>query len=335
MNPGDTDVGGNLFVLQDVRVSFAKIGLGRRGNGEGHFPRNFRLPCGLREGSACMLPSELSVLGTLFTVFLTSMPSQTDNMRCDFTRQDRAEEYWMLAAAKVGTGHTVNRSAQSPRKAFAHVGVASTFLLLTLFLGWAGSVAATPSSSAQSDPTRPLPAISNFTLADFDGDRKPDLASVEFNRFDSSKVRYSITVRLTTGDGQTVGVIAPLGGLELAVQDVNGDAALDLIVRTAWQHQLVAIFLNDGHGHFSAADPSAYPVNARETSTAWLSAASELRHDSALSLPGNSAWHYGGGAGLSHPTELGHCAFASVFEYSILFFATSLGRAPPASTSLA
>jgi hypothetical protein len=240
----------------------------------------------------------------------------------------------MLAAVKYDLGRASSFSATSLRKGFARTGVSRHFLLLSFFLGLLSSAAAAASSPPQMVPGSPPISISNFALADFDGDRIPDLASVEFSRFDSSAVRYSITFRLTTGGGQTVGIIAPFGGLDIAARDVNGDAALDLIVRTAWQHQVVAIFLNDGHGHFAAADPSDFSMTTGESSTAWLPATSESHDNSALSLPGNSAWQYEGGAGLSHPQELWHCAYSSVFKISNLFFASSLGRAPPTLSSL-
>src|SRR5271169_2974089 len=164
----------------------------------------------------------------------------------------------MFAAAKNELGPATISGAGSPRPASAPTGLTWTFLWLSFFLVLFSSRAVAATPPGRTYPSLTPPSSSSFALADFDGDRKPDLASVEFTRFDSSEVRYSITFRLTSGNAQTVGVVAPFGGLDISVRDVNGDAALDLIVRSAWHHQVVAIFLNDGHGHFAATDPSAF-----------------------------------------------------------------------------
>jgi hypothetical protein len=100
---------------------------------------------------------------------------------------------------------------------------------------------------------------SNFALADFDGDRKPDLAIVEAEKNGSSaRTRYSIRFELAAGDAQVFGLTAPAGGLQIMPRDVNGDDALDLLVSTTWQHTQVAVLLNDGHGNFRLAEPGAF-----------------------------------------------------------------------------
>jgi len=235
----------------------------------------------------------------------------------------------MLPALKYEAGCAPSLAAPGPRKGFAHAGVTWSFLLLGLLLGLVSSLPAAASTPAQIDPAPALASTSSFTLADFDGDRKPDLASVEFNRFDSSSVRYWITFRLTTGGGQTVEVIGPLGGLDISARDVNGDAALDLVVRTAWQHQIVAILLNDGHGHFAAADPSAFSLVLGNSSAAWLPAARQNCEDSALGRSEFSAGDCEGIAEYSSPQELRHSAFSPEFKLSRFSFSSSLSRAPP------
>ena len=112
----------------------------------------------------------------------------------------------------------------------------------------------TPSSSQQ--PVRGLSL--GFAMADFTGDTHPDLATVELDQFDSGSARYVIEIRLTEGGHQFLGLIAPLGGLLITPMDVTGDGNLDLVVRGAKSHLPVAIFLNDGHGRFVAAQPDTF-----------------------------------------------------------------------------
>ena len=131
-------------------------------------------------------------------------------------------------------------------------------MVLCFVLGSAGWVNAA-STSTQQSPGFSTGFNSNFAIADFDGDRKPDLATVEVQKGNSSSTsRYSIRLELTAGAVQVFGVIAPAGGLQIVARDVNGDDALDVLVSTAWQHKQVAVLLNDGHGKFTLADPGAF-----------------------------------------------------------------------------
>jgi hypothetical protein len=52
---------------------------------------------------------------------------------------------------------------------------------------------------------------------------------------------------------------APTGGLLIEARDVNGDHAVDLVLRTGWLRQHKAIRLSDGHGSFSRVEPTASP----------------------------------------------------------------------------
>jgi hypothetical protein len=103
---------------------------------------------------------------------------------------------------------------------------------------------------------------SRFAIGDFDGDRQADLATVEIARFNSLHSRYSISFQLSKGRPQTIGITAPAGGLVLLARDVNGDRALDVVLVTAWRHEMVAVLLNDGEGHFSAADPAQFQIDS-------------------------------------------------------------------------
>lgn len=130
-------------------------------------------------------------------------------------------------------------------------------LCLAVGFGQPGIAAGATETQAARGLTR-IPAT--FTIADFDGDQKPDLVSIETETSRTpSAIRYSIRFRLTLGNSQSFGVDAPVGGLQLATRDVNGDSIPDILVSTRWQHQEVAVLLNDGHGNFKLADPSAFP----------------------------------------------------------------------------
>jgi hypothetical protein len=125
-------------------------------------------------------------------------------------------------------------------------------------------------------PSSSLGAVPlGLAIADFTGDGNPDLATVELDRLNPSSARYSIEIRLTEGGHQSLAVRAHVPGLLVTAEDVTGDGNLDLVVHAAHSSVPVAIFLNDGCGHFSeASEPAAFP-NVRKDLTSEFHLAAE------------------------------------------------------------
>jgi len=162
-------------------------------------------------------------------------------------------------------------------------------LVLCFVLGAAGWVNAA-STSTKPSPVSSAGFNSNFAIADFDGDRKPDLATVEIQKGNSSSnTQYSIRLQLTAGGVQVFGVSAPAGGLQIVARDVNGDDALDVLVSTAWQHKQVAVLLNDGHGKFTLADPGAFQQTLRNSQADWSGATTQIYDNAAIPSSWSSA----------------------------------------------
>ena len=131
----------------------------------------------------------------------------------------------------------------------------AALLLLPVSVGFVDSAAARVPH--QNSPDLSVSYARQFAIADFDGDNRPDLASVEFGR--NGPLNYSINLRLTSGPQQSINIAAPEGGLQLRAQDVNGDSFPDVVVTTFWTDRPVAILLNDGRGNFTRSEPSAFP----------------------------------------------------------------------------
>jgi hypothetical protein len=93
-----------------------------------------------------------------------------------------------------------------------------------------------------------------FAFADLDGDREPDMASVEIQNEQADSTNYTIRLQFARGTGSYIGVKGPFGGLRLAVRDVNGDDSLDLILTSTMDRQVLRVLLNDGHGNFLPAE---------------------------------------------------------------------------------
>jgi hypothetical protein len=168
-----------------------------------------------------------------------------------------------------------------------------------------------------------------IAIADFDGDRRLDLASVQTAGGVSGSSTYWIQFQLSASGRESVQLVAPAGGLGIEARDVNGDHTVDLIFTTAWLRQPVAILLNDGHGRFSRVEPATFPAAFNESGTNWASG-SRLRADF-VALPPLSR------IGIDHANKnpLHHGSQAGKIVLStpefpvapVLFF--SAGRAPP------
>ena len=175
--------------------------------------------------------------------------------------------------------------------------------------------------------------IPQFAFEDFDGDSRPDLAEVQVEHTDAQVTQYSIRFYLTSGNNQSVGIAAPFGGLQIVARDVNGDNAPDLIVSTAFQHEPVAVLLNDGHGNFSRAEPSSFPGAPREAGTNWKSVSD--RDIDGVGIPPQSC------SGLSLQADAlpyfrrraGPIPVSSPGFLLTSFLISHAGRAPPSEAS--
>jgi hypothetical protein len=133
-------------------------------------------------------------------------------------------------------------------------------------------------------PAYPAQPAAHFTIADFDGDSRPDLASVDVGQSISRNTLYWIAFHLSGGAGQTVGITAPTGGLQITSRDVNGDSFPDVIVTASWTNKPVAILLNDGLGNFTAANPAEFQSAFIDSEDSWTAATDEIRDATALPL---------------------------------------------------
>ncbi len=145
------------------------------------------------------------------------------------------------------------------------------FLLWLAALITCGSRAAEAHNATASSVRSPLA----FAVADFDGDLRPDLAHIQIGRSDAALTDYWVQLQLSGAGQQSILVVAPSGGLQISVRDVNGDDAPDLVLTTSWLKTPVAILLNDGRGGFSRKEPSAFPYAFTESKSTWGSSADQ------------------------------------------------------------
>lgn len=204
----------------------------------------------------------------------------------------------------------------------------SLFLLLSLALA-GGS--ATPGASAQNAWLASAGSARSFAIADFDGDHRPDLADVQRGQNSFTTSSYWIGLRLSTVGRQYIRLVAPPGGLAIEARDVNGDRNVDLVVRTEWFSQPVAIFLNDGHGNFSRAKPASFQEAFNPSNLSWGSTSN--REEEAVAAPAPSQSRDGAcpeGSASAPGRSLAGLTLASLSRFLVSpFLISHAGRAPP------
>jgi hypothetical protein len=202
---------------------------------------------------------------------------------------------------------------------------------LVLLLSFSAAANTAKAAGIQNGATLSSGPDLTIAIADFDGDRRLDLASVRTGDNASGSSTYWIQFQFSASGRESVQLVAPAGGLGIEARDVNGDHTVDLIFTTAWLRQPVAILLNDGHGGFSRVEPAAFPAAFNESGTNWAAGA-RLRADF-VALPPQSR------IGIDHannpPLHQGSLAGKIVLSTPefpaapVLFF--SGGRAPPSA----
>jgi hypothetical protein len=175
-------------------------------------------------------------------------------------------------------------------------------------------------------------AGASFAIADFDGDSKPDLATVQPGPAMAARTNYWIHLEFSLGNHGSFAVVAPAGGLQIASRDVNGDSFLDLIISTSIANQPVAVLLNDGRGNFTLAKPGAFGAAIWQARKEWRAAFAQCSgNEGAL---GNAGWRGGiceSGVGAELPPAMPQAAIDNEKLQPLDLPDEFRGRAPPAA----
>jgi hypothetical protein len=200
---------------------------------------------------------------------------------------------------------------------------------LLCFGGSAGSAHAA-STGPQSWPVSFTQATSQFAIADFDGDNRPDLATVQVGHSNSWDTHYWIAFQLSRGPRQILGITAPTGGLQITSRDVNGDSFLDVVVTTAWTNRPVAVLLNDGQGNFKSSSPFAFPGAFTTPEKSWTSISDEIKDATAVLFSRHSTGNCPRDSRFSSPRNVTGLPVLRPCGNSLSSVVVSFrGRAPP------
>lgn len=170
----------------------------------------------------------------------------------------------------------------------------------------------------------------HFAIADFDGDLRPDTATIRVAQDSSQAAEYFLELHLSSGSRPAIGILGPAGGLQITPQDVNGDKIADLVITSPFDAHFVAILLNDGKGNFKQVETSDYPgVGKRPGSRLFShddSAAFQLTLGEKPSTDGQGAGSSPWERLIENDSRLGRPATIALRSFPVLARA---GRAPP------
>jgi hypothetical protein len=168
-----------------------------------------------------------------------------------------------------------------------------------------------------------------FAIDDFDGDLRPDLASVQPVSKNSSGTIYRVQFQLSAAGQQSIPLVGPSGGLRIATRDVNGDDFPDVIVSSAWREEPLAVLVNDGRGAFSLTDPTSFP-RAFGGSGKALNAKLPPQTDTVATTSRLPVGDFSGTKYLLHASPArGSIPRANSASFRSLILGSLLGRAPP------
>jgi hypothetical protein len=191
------------------------------------------------------------------------------------------------------------------------------------------TVATEPSGDGAAHGNSGIPL--GTALADFTGDHNPDVATLELQQLNASAAYYRLEIHLSEGGSQSLAVRGPSGRLLVTPMDVTGDGTLDLVIQAAETGVPVAVFLNDGCGHFAPNQPERFPRAFRPVSAGRRFANADVQfvaRDVARG-PNHADFEIGSGRVAEE-----HVDFASCRERNTAAFRrlqSVAGRAPPAS----
>jgi hypothetical protein len=95
-------------------------------------------------------------------------------------------------------------------------------------------------------------------VSDFNHDGIPDLAIADRAPQHQSEFRYQIEFAVAGRKPYDVTFTSPLQALTLQPDDVDGDRDIDIVVVDPISNDVVGVWLNDGAGHFTPADPRGF-----------------------------------------------------------------------------
>jgi hypothetical protein len=100
----------------------------------------------------------------------------------------------------------------------------------------------------------PPPSVSSWMLGDFDGDSQIDVVTSRAERLPGHEYSHEVSLKLSGSLSTSFTFRDHYPSVELNSRDIDGDHDRDIIIRETGTSQPLAVWLNDGTGHFLQGD---------------------------------------------------------------------------------
>jgi len=119
-------------------------------------------------------------------------------------------------------------------------------------------------------------------VGDFNEDGRPDVAVADRIARRTSRHAFRLEFSISGRAPQRVTFEASQDAVTISVADVDRDNDLDIVVGTPLSGETVGIWLNDGHGHFTAGDARQLPATFRPLQS--FNTTDPIRHSAAFEV---------------------------------------------------
>ena len=126
-------------------------------------------------------------------------------------------------------------------------------LVFCLATGAVGSAASSPGQESVFGSLR-SPFVSSWVLGDFDGDSQVDVLTSRAERLPGHEYSHEVSLKLSGSPSTSFTFRDHYANVELNSRDIDGDHDRDIIIRETGSSEPLAVWLNDGSGHFLQGD---------------------------------------------------------------------------------
>lgn len=100
----------------------------------------------------------------------------------------------------------------------------------------------------------PSPSVSSWVLADFDGDSQIDVVTSRAQRLPDHEYSHEVSLKLSGSPSTSFTFRNRYPSVQLNSLDIDGDHDRDIVIRETGTSEPLAVWLNDGSGHFLQGD---------------------------------------------------------------------------------
>ena len=165
-------------------------------------------------------------------------------------------------------------------------------------------------------------------VGDFNTDGTPDVAVADRLVHPVAGASYQLEFSVSGRETKTVAFDAAQGALTVRVSDIDHDHDLDIVVSAPLSREVVGVWLNDGHGDFSASDARPFTAAIADTQSVDTEGTTDSGSIAVLTSRGEAGYPQACAWSASAPRP-SPVVVPPVEFRTALFFSAVPSRAPP------